>query len=395
MTQYTTTPNMNLLDPTPGVCDGIATAPVGYDYSTLMSDNINIIDAHNHISTGVPIVTAAININGDLVFNNYNATGLRSTRLVSQPSTLSGVGDANCFSSVNGNAYFNNGSGTPVQITSGTSVLVAAANATSLQSNPISSTPATAGQFLLENASVTGNGWFSISGDIVASTSTVGQLTVSSISGSAGTATVLCSNFLFGSAITTPTISQTTVASGTGQAFTVQAQNTSSGTGGELALTSGTGTTAGNVLVQTGGTTAATFSPSALTLAPTSATGQVKFGNDAGSIILQTVGANGLGLTPSPSSINVSGSPTLTAAQYQYSSLLFGGSLFGNTSVTFPTLSTSTGCWFVSFRNLTFNSNTLSIKCGVNTSSVTFTTGATACLVFIDSAGYPNVVNLS
>lgn len=78
------------------------------------------------------------------------------------------------------------------------------------------------------------------------------------------------SNVIFGSAIATPIIKQADLAtnSGTGAAFTIQAQNeTGTGsTGGSLTLTSGTGTTvAGNVLLKTGGTTQLTVSPTLIT----------------------------------------------------------------------------------------------------------------------------------
>ncbi len=70
------------------------------------------------------------------------------------------------------------------------------------------------------------------------------------------------------STVTAPTISQALHAT-VGQALTVQAQNVTTGTGGALALTSGTGSVAaGNVTLATGGTTAITVAPSLVTLVP-------------------------------------------------------------------------------------------------------------------------------
>jgi len=74
-----------------------------------------------------------------------------------------------------------------------------------------------------------------------------------------------------------PVISQTTTAvtSATGTTFTIQAQNASgtTSTGGALALTSGTGTTAaGNVNIQTGGTTAIQATPTQVNISPSGTT---------------------------------------------------------------------------------------------------------------------------
>lgn len=62
--------------------------------------------------------------------------------------------------------------------------------------------------------------------------------------------------------ITVPRILQATASTGDGYTFIIQAQNTSSGTGGALSLTSGTGTVAaGNLNLQTGGTTKIAVNP--------------------------------------------------------------------------------------------------------------------------------------
>lgn len=63
-----------------------------------------------------------------------------------------------------------------------------------------------------------------------------------------------------------PVFRQDTAASGTGKVLTWQAQNITTGTGGEVRVTSGTGTTtalAGNVNLQTGGVNRLTISPGA------------------------------------------------------------------------------------------------------------------------------------
>lgn len=293
MANYTQDPNMGFLNPTPGVDGGIGVAPAGQDYATLTSQALTTIGGHGH--TGAPndgkmIVTGAININGDLAFNSFNVTNLRSARFQNQAATLTTPSDINQFYTVNGNAYFNNASGTPVQLTNGSSIatppgsntvwsflqvtgpthtilstdnytfysLVTTSNtititlpaaaavapgtyyvfkdsagnaqtnnitytpagadtidgaasrglkvnygsttlvsdgvnnwsierpgAISLFNNPINGTAATAGQFLIETATVAnGSAWVSITGDISSSTTApVGQLTVNKLSG--------------------------------------------------------------------------------------------------------------------------------------------------------------------------------------------------------------------
>ena len=56
-------------------------------------------------------------------------------------------------------------------------------NVTALRGNTVSATPATAGQFLVENSTPSGSTWTTIGGDITASTSTVGSLTVNKVNG--------------------------------------------------------------------------------------------------------------------------------------------------------------------------------------------------------------------
>jgi hypothetical protein len=74
--------------------------------------------------------------------------------------------------------------------------------------------------------------------------------------------------FNFSNVGTTATIAQNTTNVADGYAFTIQAQNSTkaTSTGGALNLTSGTGTsTAGNVVLQTGGTTKLTIAPTLIT----------------------------------------------------------------------------------------------------------------------------------
>lgn len=116
MANTTQTPNMLLNVP-------VAGQESGPQYALDVNACFTIIDSHNHSpGFGVQITPAGFNVNVDLPFNSNNAITLRSSRYVAQSTTLSGSADLNCVYSVNGNLYWNNGSGTAVQITSGSSV---------------------------------------------------------------------------------------------------------------------------------------------------------------------------------------------------------------------------------------------------------------------------------
>jgi len=112
----TTTPNMNLVLPT-------VTLQPGPTYATNVNTAFEDVDAHDHTSgNGVLIPSAAININADLPFNEYDATRLRSVRFTSQSSALVDSADIGCVYNVGGNLYWNNASGTAIQITAGSSL---------------------------------------------------------------------------------------------------------------------------------------------------------------------------------------------------------------------------------------------------------------------------------
>lgn len=80
---------------------------------------------HNHdgVNTGKLINIAGQLVENDLSLDGYNLTGARALRVASQGSTLNGTNDLNEFYVVNGNAYFNNSSGVPIQLTNGSSAI--------------------------------------------------------------------------------------------------------------------------------------------------------------------------------------------------------------------------------------------------------------------------------
>jgi microcystin-dependent protein len=113
MANFISSPNMSLPLPVIGV-------DPGPDYASNQNAAFTILDGHTHVTgSGVPITTAAININADLSFSNFNATLLRSTRFASQSAAISGASDVNCLYFTGGNLYANDGSGNQIKITSG------------------------------------------------------------------------------------------------------------------------------------------------------------------------------------------------------------------------------------------------------------------------------------
>jgi hypothetical protein len=111
------TPNMGLTQSTPLVTGGPA-------WAAGIEANLLLIDQHDHTSgKGLPITQAAINITDDFDFGGFAGISLLSTKYESQSSSFSSS-EQNAVYVVNGNLYYNNGTGTAVQITSGSSLNV-------------------------------------------------------------------------------------------------------------------------------------------------------------------------------------------------------------------------------------------------------------------------------
>ncbi len=125
MPNYTTDPVTGILIPIPG-------SDPGPDYADQISDALLTLAhlTHTGVSNtdGYQIPAAGIDFDDDISAQNHNLTSLRSSRYTSHSSTLGSVGDLNCVYFVNGDAYVNNGSGTPIQITDGTVVNVTTTN---------------------------------------------------------------------------------------------------------------------------------------------------------------------------------------------------------------------------------------------------------------------------
>lgn len=110
------TPYMNLSLPTP-------TVTLGPDWAEELNTALESVDSHDHTSgKGRPITTAAMNIDADLEMNGFRLQNVPSLQVNELGSPVSGVGYENSLSS-DGDLWFTNGAGIPVQLTSGGSII--------------------------------------------------------------------------------------------------------------------------------------------------------------------------------------------------------------------------------------------------------------------------------
>lgn len=106
---------MTLILPTPS-------ATLGPLWATQLNTALTLVDAHDHSTgKGVKVTPSGLNINTDLSFQSNSLTLVKTVAFDSQSATLASSNIRSVYS-VSGDLYYNNGSGTPVQITSGTSV---------------------------------------------------------------------------------------------------------------------------------------------------------------------------------------------------------------------------------------------------------------------------------
>lgn len=99
---------------------------LGPQWATELNAALAVADAHDHSSgKGKQVPSSGLNINADVSWGGYNVTSLKSARYTSQGSPLGGASDVNCVYVSSGNLYYNNASGTQIQLTSGGSLNVA------------------------------------------------------------------------------------------------------------------------------------------------------------------------------------------------------------------------------------------------------------------------------
>lgn len=108
-----TTPNMDLILPT------VSETP-GPTYATEVNTAFETVDEHDHTTAkGVQVPTNGININNNLAFNNYHQTSVKSVRFYNQSSALGTASDIGCIYEAGGNLFYNDLTGTQIQLTAG------------------------------------------------------------------------------------------------------------------------------------------------------------------------------------------------------------------------------------------------------------------------------------
>lgn len=91
----------------------------GPTWATDLNTSIDAVDNHDHSTNkGVRITPAAINVNADMEFNDNSATELKNIIF----STATAATTSYSLYQASGNIYWRNGSGTAVQITTGSTV---------------------------------------------------------------------------------------------------------------------------------------------------------------------------------------------------------------------------------------------------------------------------------
>jgi microcystin-dependent protein len=111
------TPNMLLTLPDP-------TVTPGPEWAYLINLVLQSIDDHDHTpDKGKKVPVSAVDINQDLDMGNQTVLNTKALNLQNLSSALSGALNANKLQVINGNIWFTNAGGVPVQITSGNSIV--------------------------------------------------------------------------------------------------------------------------------------------------------------------------------------------------------------------------------------------------------------------------------
>lgn len=144
----TTTPNMNLVLPTPS-------QQGGPQWAIDINACLTTVDTHDHTpGYGVPLTPASFNINSDLPLGNNNLTAVRTVRFQSQASQPIGALDIGCiYENAAGDLQYINAAGTNVPITLGNSIVGTAGSISGLPSGTASASyNAVASSFVFQSA---------------------------------------------------------------------------------------------------------------------------------------------------------------------------------------------------------------------------------------------------
>lgn len=133
MANFTISPNMSLIIPTPG-------QEPGPNYATDLASSLSIIDGHNHSpGSGSIINTNGIVINADFALNNFNLTLVKTVNFSAQLSSLPGVSpNLGCIYVAGNELYYNDEVGNVVKITNVGSVNSGAGSISGLPSGTAS-----------------------------------------------------------------------------------------------------------------------------------------------------------------------------------------------------------------------------------------------------------------
>lgn len=284
----------------------------GSTYASDINTAITTLDAHDHTDgNGVAIPAAGLDIDNNVSWGGYSITALKATTYTQQAT----VATANSFwFKSTGDAYVTNGSGTQIQLTSGSSLYSSSVLTTLWQSVAVANSPTIAASdtygyyrvdttaartITLPDAATVGAGRAYVFQDVTggaetfnitiaaagsdlidaAATYKIQSLLGSAIVVSTGTGwrvvggnvanQVLGNTLWFASAQTTANISHYDAASGNGGAMQVLAQSAAAGNGGSLLVKGGTSTGsngAGGAVTVRGGTAHGTNTGGAVTV---------------------------------------------------------------------------------------------------------------------------------
>jgi microcystin-dependent protein len=110
-----TTPYMNLTLPVPGETE----TP---DWAPMEVEAFETVDAHDHtMGKGTPVPAAGLDIDSDLDIQENELLNVGAVNLVSLDASLP-ASSVQALQSIEGDLWYNNGDGTPVQITQGSSI---------------------------------------------------------------------------------------------------------------------------------------------------------------------------------------------------------------------------------------------------------------------------------